>query len=111
MLKSNHFAEVIRPLPRFLPDVETQALAALVSRRNQVMEMLVSEKSWLRTSRPPVKQRIQLHIDWLEKELGEIVQDLKGILRNSPVWREKENLLNCAWCGPPAGSLHPGLSP
>ena len=88
-----HFAEVIRPLPRSLPDTETQALTTLVTRRNQVMGMLVAEKNRLHTSRPPVRQRIQLHIDWLEKELDEIDQDLKETLRNSTVWREKENLL------------------
>jgi transposase len=88
-----HFAEVIRPLPRSLPDAETQTLTTLVTRRNQVMGMLVAEKNRLHTSRPPVCQRIQLHIDWLEKELGEIDQNLKETLRNSPVWREKENLL------------------
>ena len=88
-----HFAEVIRPLPRSLPDTATQALTALVTRRNQVMGMLVAEKNRLHTSRPPVRQRIQLHIDWLEKELDEIDQDLKETLHNSPVWREKENLL------------------
>lgn len=88
-----HFAEAIRPPPRSLPDTETQSLTALVARRNQVMSMLVAEKNRLRTSRPPVNQRIQLHIDWLEQELDEIDRDLKEMLRNSPVWREKENLL------------------
>ena len=88
-----HFAEAIRPLPRSLPDTETQSLTALVARRNQVMGMLVAEKNRLRTSRLPVSQRIQLHIDWLEQELDEIDRGLKEMLRNSPVWREKENLL------------------
>jgi len=88
-----HFAEAIRPPPRSLPDTETQSLTALVARRNQVMSMLVAEKNRLRTSRPPVSERIQLHIDWLEQELDEIDRDLKEMLRNSPVWREKENLL------------------
>jgi len=88
-----HFAEAIRPLPRSLPDTETQSLTALVARRNQVMGMLVAEKNRLRTSRPPVSQRIQFHIDWLEQELDEIDRGLKEMLRNSPVWQEKENLL------------------
>ncbi len=88
-----HFAEAIRPLPRSLPDTETQSLTALVARRNQVMGVLVAEKNRLRTSRQPVSQRIQLHIDWLEQELDEIDRGLKEMLRNSPVWREKENLL------------------
>jgi transposase len=88
-----HFAEAIRPTSRSIPDSETQALNALVSRRNQVMNMLVAEKNRLRTSRLPVGQRIQVHIDWLEQELKDIDQELKEMLHNSPVWREKENLL------------------
>jgi len=88
-----YFAEVIRPCPRSLPDTETQALTAMVARRNQVIGMLVAEKNRLYTSQPPMRQRIQLHINWLTKELDEIDQDLKETLRNSPVWREKENLL------------------
>ena len=88
-----HFAEAIRPASRPLPDADTQALTALVARRNQVMSMLVAEKNRLRTSRLPIRQRIQPHVDWLEHELDEIDRDLREMLRNSPVWREKENLL------------------
>lgn len=40
----DHFAESIRPLLRSLLNRETQALNALVTRRNQVMGMLVTEK-------------------------------------------------------------------
>lgn len=88
-----HFAEAIRPAYRSIPDSETQTLNALVARRNQVMSMLVAEKNRLRTARPTVRQRIQLHIDWLGQELDEIDRDLKELLHNSPVWREKENRL------------------
>lgn len=88
-----HFAEAVRPTPRSLPDTETQALTALVARRNQVMNMLVAEKNRLYASRPPVNQRIQTHIAWLKQELEEIDRGLKEMLHNSPVWREKENLL------------------
>ena len=88
-----HFAEAVRPTPRSLPDTETQALTALVARRNQVMSMLVAEKNRLYAFRPPVHQRIQSHIAWLEQELDEVDRGLKEMLHNSPVWREKENLL------------------
>jgi transposase len=87
------FAEAVRPVLRPLPDTETKSLAALVARRNQVMGMLVAEKNRLHVSRPPVSQRIQLHIDWLEQELDEINRGLEELLHSSPVWREKENLL------------------
>jgi transposase len=40
-----HFAEVIRPQIRSLPDAQTQALAALATRRRQLIEMLTAEKN------------------------------------------------------------------
>jgi len=55
--------------------------------------MLVAEKNRLYASRPPVHQRIQTHIAWLKQKLDEIDRGLKEMLHNSPVWREKENLL------------------
>ena len=43
-----HFAEVIQPTLRPLPDEQTQALAALVMRRRQLVDMLTAEKNRLR---------------------------------------------------------------
>src|SRR5207249_1324399 len=39
-----HFAEVIRPAVRPLPDEQTQALAALATRRRQLVEMLTAAR-------------------------------------------------------------------
>jgi transposase len=88
-----HFAEAVRPTPHALPDAQTQELTALLTRRHQVVEMLTAEKNRLRTSRESVRQRIQDHIRWLEQELADLDDDLEGTLRESPLWREKDNLL------------------
>src|SRR6476660_4650101 len=42
-----HFADVIRPVPRTLPDEQMQARAALLARRRQLIEMLTAEKNRL----------------------------------------------------------------
>ena len=81
-----HFAEAVRPPVRPLRDTETQALNSLAARRHQVMTMLVSEKNRLSSATIAVRPRIEAHIAWLEQELDE------G-LRQSPVWREKDDLL------------------
>ena len=85
-----HFAEVVKPPVRPLRDTETQVLASLVARRHQVMTMLVSEKNRLRSdAAAAVRTRIEAHIAWLERELD----DLDKNLRQSPVWRDKDDLL------------------
>jgi transposase len=63
-----HFAEVIRPELRPLPDEQTQALAALLARRGQLVEMLTAEKNRLSSVHTPVHKRLRKYIAWLEGE-------------------------------------------
>jgi transposase len=88
-----HFAEAVHPIPRPLPDAATQALTALLARRQQVVAMLVAEKNRLSLAAPAIRPRLQAHITWLERELETLDQDVGEMLRRSPVWREKEALL------------------
>ena len=87
------FAEAIRPPVRPVPDEQTQALAALVARRRQLIEMLTAEKNRLRLAARPIQQRVQAHITWLEKELAATNTDLTATMCESPVWREKDEVL------------------
>ena len=89
-----HFAEVVQPPVRPLRDAETQVLNSLVARRHQVMTMLVSEKNRLHSAATvAVRPRIEAHIAWLERELDDLDEGLRRTLRQSPVWREKDDLL------------------
>ena len=89
-----HFAEAVRPPVRPLRDAETQALNSLAARRHQVMTMLVSEKNRLSAATTvAVRPRIEAHIVWLERELDDLDEGLRQTLRQSPVWREKDDLL------------------
>ena len=89
-----HFGEAVRPPVRPLRDSETQLLSSLVARRHQLVTMLVSEKNRLSTaSTDAVRPSIETHIDWLERELDDLGGNLQQIIRRSPVWREKDDLL------------------
>lgn len=87
------FAERVRPIPRPLPDPQTQELGALLARRRQIVAMLVTEQNRLGTAVPSVRPGIQEHIAWLEERLGGINDGMAKLLRESPLWREKEDLL------------------
>ena len=80
-------------LRRSSPNAETQLLNSMAARRHQVMTMLVSEKNRLGTAIVAVRPRIEAHIAWLERELDELDEGLRQTLRQSPVWREKDDLL------------------
>jgi transposase len=88
-----HFAQAVRPEPRALPNAEAKALAAVLARRHQLVAMLVAEKNRLGKALPSVRSRIEAHITWLEQELKDTEGDLQAMIRQSPLWREKENLL------------------
>ena len=88
-----HFAEAVRPPLRPLRDAETQALNSLVARRQQVVTMLVAERNRLSSAAMTVRPSIEAHITWLKQELDDLDQGLRQTLRQSPVWREKDDLL------------------
>jgi transposase len=91
-----HFADVVRPEPRPLPDAQSQELAALLARRQQLIQMLTAEKNRLGTTLPPVRPRLQAHIHWLEEELTALDNDLGNLISKSPLWRVKDDLLQSA---------------
>ena len=89
-----HFADVARPAPRPLPDDTQLLLAALVTRRRQIIEMLVAERQRERqASNARIRKSLARHIAVLEKELVAIDQDIDMLMRGSPAWRDKEDLL------------------
>jgi len=88
-----HFAEAVRPEPRPLPNAQTQTLQALLARRRQVVTMLTAEQNRLCSALPPIRQRLEAHIAWLKKELATLDHDLGQMMRQTPLWRENEDLL------------------
>ncbi len=89
-----HFGQAMRPTPRPLPDQETQALAALVERRRQVVAMRTAEQNRLGATRvAAVRSRIQAHLTWLDEELHALDEELRRRLRASPLWRAQDDLL------------------
>lgn len=91
------FAESIRPEPRPMPDELTVELQALVTRRRQLIDMRTAETNRLETCRVlPVRRNIQKMINMLTKQIGKVDDDLDTTIRNSPLWREREDLLSSA---------------
>lgn len=87
------FAARVQPPPRALPDAATQDLAALVGRRRQLVEMLGAERNRLALARAPLRRALREHIRWLERQLTTLETDIATLIRQSPVWRARDELL------------------
>lgn len=91
------FAERIRPEPRPLLSDALQALDALLTRRRQLLDMLTAERNRLGQifgrAGKSVKDSLKAHIAYLERELRMSDAELGRAIRESPVWREQEDLL------------------
>jgi transposase len=87
------FAEAVRPTLRPLPDETTLELRALVSRRRQITAMLTAEKNRLSRAPRRVQTHIEAHIHWLQSELERYDEELDQAIRQSPIWREQQDLL------------------
>ena len=112
------FAERVRPTPRPLADEASAALdaratgqlrgaagtlcrtrppdaaaACLLTRRRQLVGMLIAERNRLEHTIAAVRRGIRTHIRWLERQIGAVDRDLDAMIQQSPVWRAKEDLL------------------
>jgi transposase len=87
------FAERIRPTPHPLPDPQQALLEAMMLRRRQLIEMRTAEKNRLQTAAEALHDSIREHIGYLNRQIKHVDSDLDHLVRNSPLWRTKDDLL------------------
>lgn len=68
-------------------------LAALVTRRRQLREMLSQERNRLETASVSTQPGIESHIGWLEEQLAALEREIETRIELNPVWRERATLL------------------
>jgi transposase len=107
-----HFAAAVRPTVRRLRTDEEEQLTALLTRRRQVLEMLTIEKNRLVTVRTKRRADIEAHIRWLSKSLKELDKEIEEFVENSPIWKEKDALLQSVpGVGPVTSATMLGMLP
>lgn len=88
-----HFAEAIRPPVRPLPTVESDRLAALVTRRRQLIDMLTAERNRHHSAPSVMRDRIAKHLAWLSEELQALDDELRQFIDQNPTWHATDDLL------------------
>jgi len=95
-LDARLIAEFTQDLPPELyplPDADTQALAGLCQRRNQLLEMQQMENNRLERADPATCKSIKAVLRMLQRALEEVEQEIERRIKNSPVWQAKRELL------------------
>lgn len=88
------FAQAIRPRVTEFLDEAGQALEAAVTRRRQLIEMIVAEQNRLTSCRfADVKKSHQAVILALRKQLKKVDKDIDGAVRGSSLYKDKVALL------------------
>jgi len=87
------FARDVQPPARPLPDQAHRDLAELTTRRRQLVEARVAEQNRLqRAASTPVRRSIQKAITFLERQIDDVDQLIGQRLKDSPLWRDKDEL-------------------
>lgn len=91
------FGDRVRPPLRPLPNAATQELDELLTRRRQLLEMRQAERNRLALAvgrdRQRLKRSLKKHIEYLERELKITETEIGTLIQDSPVWRERDQLL------------------
>jgi len=83
----------VKPEVRPLPDKQAREMTGLLTRRRQLVEMIIAESNRLSRADEDIQPNIKDHIKWLEAALSGINTDLEHRIRSSPSWHDQDNLL------------------
>lgn len=88
------FGEKVQPELRPLKDFQTEKLRELLVRRRQLVDMLTMERNRMQqTPYEDIRKEIEQHVHWLQKRIRRTDKDLDEAVKNTPIWREREQLL------------------
>jgi transposase len=91
-----HFAEVMKPEPRRLADPQTRKLRALITRREQLVRMMTAERNREYHALESVRAGLVAIMRCLKKQIAVLDKEIAAVVRQTPAFREKAELLRTA---------------
>lgn len=101
-----HFADAIRPEVRAMASEASQTLQDLVTRRQQLVEMMSAEKNRKRSARVTMGQSIEQHIDWLKQQVKDLDTQIEQLIAQSDQWQRTREILTSV---PGIGAVTTGI--
>jgi transposase len=87
------YAFKIRPEAQGSKTEQEIQLKALITRREQLVDMKSMESNRLGTTHSSLKADVQEHLEWLKTQISILEAEIKQIVNELPEWKETENIL------------------
>lgn len=87
------YAEVHKPREVVLASDDEQELDELVTRRRQLIDIKIAESNRLKQSKGIIAKDISKHIEWLDKRIAEIDNQLNERIQQSEVLKNKGEIM------------------
>ena len=87
------FCLAMKPESWVPPSLEIRSMRALVRRVDSLIDMLTQEKNRLGTAHESVTPLIKEHIDYLDKEIEKVRDQIADLIDRDPNLRQKKDLL------------------
>ncbi|MBK9154004.1 MAG: IS110 family transposase [Chloracidobacterium sp.] len=79
--------------PKPLESNELRELAALTTRRSQLVQMRLMEENRVDTAHPSMRKTIKEHISWLKRQIEKVNTDIDRCIEQSDAWSGTRDLL------------------
>ncbi len=87
------FAQRMTPPPTPQADETRQTLRDLLTRRQQLLQIRTAERNRLATAPKATRKSIQQHLEWLDKEIRRLEQEIQADIDQADDFREQQHLL------------------
>lgn len=87
------FGQKIQPPLTHLSGEQEQFLAALLTRREQLLSMSVAERNRLGTAPAALRPSLNEHLTWLKNQLKQLDREIDDFIDQTPVLKEKDERL------------------
>lgn len=101
-----HFADAIRPEVRAMVSEASQTLQDLVTRRQQLVEMMSAEKARKRSASTVTSDGIDQHIDWLKQRVQDLDTQIEQLITQNDQWQRTREILTSV---PGIGAVTTGI--
>lgn len=100
------FGQAVNPAQTNLPNEHEQRLSALVARRRQLIDIRTAETNRLGSAYKETLPGIEEHLEWLNKRIAELEQQIDQSIQNHPDFKVKNDILRSVpGIGPVASAI------